>query len=413
MVRLYKSDCYQLNKRINMLTRIIFFASMLLVLYGCSGKKSKSLGLEERDEFTISYNSMDEAETKLLDVLESKYGHPEASSTTFRYLYYDELVDFVIKEPRTIEYEFAKLQSEGYADVVTSEDGNLRLYYWDNRSGGTWISWSNICQYRSGDNVYAYEGSIMDVKYGTQIEYNEGSNNCAILGIKTIYDKSSSPIYLVHAYIRESSNWGYASIEAIRIKNDELVAVPIFYGGIDACEVDSDTEEKTEQCYRGVEYTIADWYFTANQGEGWSWLFRYDDKANILYIPQADPEITDRYSLYRYNGVNLYYVGTDGGFWLHPTIRSFENLEVLFDTKDYRIRIDRMFDGAYRYTSWKNRKTMDGLPDAIIYGGVYDENKTEYRFRYNDYEYVVGTETGITIRYNGKEILSQEILDAE
>ena len=396
-----------------MLTRIFFFTSMLFVLYGCSDWGGKSINIEERDKFTATYNSMDEAETKLLDVLESKYGHPEAPSTTLRYMYYDELVDFVIKEPRTIEYAFDKLQSEGYADVVTSEDGNLRLYYWDNRSGGTWISWSNICQYRSGNKVYAYEGSIMDVKYGTQIEHEEGSNNCAILGIKTIYDESNSPIYLVHAYIRESSNWGYESIEAIRIENDELVAVPIFQGGTDTCDMDCDTEMQTEQCYRGVEYTIADWYFTANNGEGWNWLFRFDDKANILYVPQADPEITDRYSLYRNNGVNLYYVGTDGGFWLHPTIRSFENLKVIFDTKDYRIRIDCMFDGSYRYTSWKNCRTMDSIPDAIVYNGVYDENKTEYRFRYNDYEYIANAETGITVRCKGKEILSQEVLEIE
>ena len=386
---------------------------MLFVLYGCYGREGKSINLEKRDKFTATYNSMNEAETKLLDVLESKYGHPEAPSTTLRYMYYDELVDFIIKEPRTIEYAFDKLQNEGYADVVTSEDGNLRLYYWDNRSGGTWISWSNICQYRCGNKVYAYEGSIMDVKYGTQIEHEDRSNNCAILGIKTIYDESNSPIYLVHAYIKESNNWGYESIEAISIENGELVAIPIFQGGIDTCDMDCDTEKQAKQCYRGVEYTIADWYFTANNGEGWNWLFRFDDKANILYIPQADPEITDRYSLYRYNGANLYYVGTDGGFWLHPTIRSFENLEALFDTKDYRIRIDCMFDGSYRYTSWKNHRTMDGIPDTIIYNGIYDENKSEYRFRYNDYEYIANAETGITVRCKGKEILSQGVLEIE
>lgn len=54
---------------------------------------------------------------------------------------------------------------------------------------------------------------------------------------------------------------------------------------------------------------------------------------------------------------------------------------------------------------------MDYLPDVIIYGGIYDENRTEYCFKNNGYEYIVDAETGITIRYNGKEILSNEILD--
>lgn len=391
-----------------MLTRIIIFASILLALCGCSGRGGKSVALEERDKFTATYRSMEEAETELLEVLEAKYGHPDSTSG---YMFYNELIDFVIKEPRTIEYSFEKLQSEGYANVVTSEDGNLRLYYWDNGSGGTWISWSNICQYRSSGKVYSYEGSVMDVKYGEQSERNEVNNNCAILGIETIYDDSGSPIYLVHAYIRESSNWGYASIEAIRIEGDKLVAAPIFKGGIDDIDFSSDVDEEIGKCYRGVEYTIADWYFAANNGEGWDWLFRFDEKAKILYIPQADPKITDRYSLYRYNGVSLYYVGTDGGFWLHPTIRSFENLEILFDTKDYRIRIDRMFDGSYRYTSWKHCKTMGDVPDAIIYDGVYDENKTVYSFKSGNYEYIVESETGIIVRYEGKEILSQRVLE--
>lgn len=391
-----------------MLTRNVIFASMLVVLCGCSDQRSKSIDLKEYDKFTATYSSMEEAEIKLLEVLETKYGHPDSTSG---YMFYDELIDLLIKEPRTVDYPFEKLQREGYANVVTSEDGNLRLYYWDNGSGGTWISWSNICQYRSSGKVYSYEGSIMDVKYGEPSEQNEGNNNCAILGIKTIYDDSDSPIYLVHAYIRKSSNWGYASMEAIRIEDDKLVAAPIFKGGIGDIDFSSDVNDEIGKCYRGVEYTIADWYFTANNGEGWEWLFQFDGKSKILYVPQADPKITDRYSLYRYNGESLYYIGVDGGFWLHPTIRSFESLESLFDTKDYRIRVDCMFDGSYRYTSWKNSRTMDDLPDVIIYGGVYDENKKEYRFKHNDHEYIVDAEKGISVRYNGKEILSQVKLD--
>lgn len=401
---------------INMIVskRILIIALLLMSVYSCNdmnrnrsnGSSSAEFAESLQDcTFNVSYDSMEEAETKLLEVLESRYGHPDVATVSSRYRFYDELTDFVIKEPRTIEYEFEKLQSEGYANVVTSEDGNLRLYYWNNESGGTWIAWSNICQYRSGDKVCSFEGSIMDVKYEEEGESDELGNNCAILGIKTVYDESASPIYLVYAYVRESGNWGYRSIEAIKIEGDKLVAVPIFQGGIDMC----DAGDQMEKCCRGVEHTIADWYFRANNGEGWNWLFRFDDKAKILYVPQADPEITDRYSLYRYDGISLSYVGTDGGFWLHPTIRSFERLERLFDTREYRIRIDRMFDGSYRYVSWKNSRSMADIPDAIIYDGVYDETTTEYRFKYNDYEYRVNIDAGIIVKHSGEIVLSQKI----
>lgn len=395
-----------------MLTKTLIFTFAVVLLCGCSGKNTKNNDIYERDKFTATYKTLDEAESKLIDVLKSKYGGPDDYPTVLENRCYDELIDFVIKEPLTIDYPFERLQSEGYANIVTSEDGNLRLYYWNNETGGTWIFWSNICQYRCGDKVYAYEGSISNVKYGDQLEKSECESNCAILGIKTIYDKSNAPIYLVYTYERLSSNWGYRSIEAVQIKDGKLVAAPIFRGGIDSENFDAAADPIPQQCHRGTEYFIADWYFITNYGEGWDWLFQYDERTDILYVPQTMPDIadlTDRYSLYRnYDGC-LQYIGTDGGFWLHPTIRSFKNLEILFDTKDYRIRIDCMFDDTYRYASWSNNRTMEDTPDTILYNGVYDEDRKVYRFRNNNYEYIVSTKTGVVVKHKGRTILSQSI----
>lgn len=371
----------------------------LVFLFGCKRIDRQNNLTTEKCTFNASYNSIEEAESKLIDVLKSKYGSPDSISTSFRF--YGELVDFILKEPKTIEYKFDRLQNEGYAEVVTSEDGNLRLYYWDNESSWSRISWCNVCQYRGKDKVYAYEGSIKDIKYEQYESSDESySSNCAILGIKTIYDNTNSPVYLVYTYIRESGNWGYNAIEAIKIDENRLVAVPIFRDEHDPYGID-----EIEACYRGVEYTISDWYFRANKGEGWKWMFRFDDSANILYVHQADPEITDRYSLYRYNGEVLYCIGTDGGFWLHPTIRSFEFLVSLFETEDYRIRIDRMYDGSYRYASWNNHGSMDKMPDIILYDGISDD-QSEFIFFNKGYEYVVNRQ-GLIVKHNGKTVLSQ------
>ena len=390
-----------------------FFASifMLFALCGCSnrGSNNTSNDLEQSEncEFNATYNTMQEAEDKLLNLLEEKYGHRD--SLFIRYRTYEELIDFVLKEPRTMDYPFTRLQEETDVNVITSEDGNLRLYYWDNSTGGTCIGWSNICQYRSNGEVYAYNKSIVDIEYGTFYSKAEGNdNNCAILGIKTIYDTQNSPIYLVNTYFRESSNLAYTGIDAVKIEDGRLLPAPIFRGEIDDDETNSnETEICAQRCFRGTEHTIADWYFRTNDGEGWDWLCQYDDKSNNLYIPQAEPDITDRYSLYHFDGTMLSYIGTDGGFWLHPTLRSFRYLEWMFTTKDYRIRIDRMFDGTYRYASWSNRGAMDKAPDIIIYNGFYDEQNSRYIFKHNGYEYIVENEDSLIVRHRGKTILSQ------
>ena len=396
-----------------MKNRFLIMAFLIVSLCGCNdtgrnkSSNSSSYGSDVRSDhtFNVSYKSLDEAETKLLEILGREYGHPDTSSN---YAFYDEFIDFVMKEPQTIDYPFEKLLYNGYADVVTSEDGNLRLYYWDTRFGGTWINWSNICQYRSNNKVYTHKCSILDFDHEGNIG-QEYDNECATLGIKTIYDDSNNPIYIVRAYIRFSSNWGWQSAVAVKIKDDKLVTVPIFQGGID---IYADEEDEIDrECYRDVEYSIADWYFRANDGEGWDWLFRYDDKTEILYVPQVDyPQISDRYSLYQYDGENLCYIGTDGGFWIHPSIRSFKFLELVMDTKDYKIRIDRMLDDSYRYASWNNCASMDNLPDLIVYDGVYDEDKREYSFKHNGYDYIVKDNSKLIVKCRGKVILSQESL---
>lgn len=399
------------------MNRIFIAAFLAIAISSCNNNNSNystepvPSEISAKRTFNDSYNSLEEAEIKLIDIFDKRYNSPEKEYDFDCYMLNEELIDFICKEPRTLDYPFDSLQSKEYATVVTSEDGNLRFYYWDNRMGGTYISWSNICQYRSGGKVYTYKSSIMNVKHGNASE--EPHESCSINSIKTIYDESNSPIYLVYAYLRLSSNLGYSSIEAIKIEGDKLVAVPIFADMADKYDnIDPESKEYVDMCSRGLEYSIADWYFRTNHGEGWDWLFSYDDKTNMLYIPLTGPEqgLSDRYSLYHFDGKKLCYIGEDAGFWLHPTLRSFNYLYVILETKDYKIRIDEMHDSSFRYAAWKNEKSMDNMPDIILYNGVYDERYEGYRFNNNDYEYIVNEDNGLVVKHRGKTILSQKTI---
>ncbi len=403
-----------------MLLRWMMIVLMAAVLCGCGGFKGKKaprstfedeeqLYDDVRFDSDISkYGSLAKAEEELVKFLKDKYHGNES-----RRPYYEELIDFLLDNPETLSYPFALLEEECYINIVTSEDGNLRLYSWDSTMGGTWIAWTDVCQYRSDGRVYAVEGSILDVKYGVFGVEDDMDNECVVLGIETLYDKSNNPIYIAHTNVRYSSNWVYASVEAVGIHNGKLKPVPVFYGQEDIYD-----DEEYDHYYRDAEYTTYDWFFRANDGEGWDWLFYYDKTTQILYVPQAAPEITDRYDLYRFTGDKFFHIGVDGGSWLHPSVRSFEFLERLFDTKDYRIRIDKMFDGSYRYASWNNRGSMDKEPNLIIYNGSYDEEGGKYIFDNDGYKYIIEgantwDEIELKIRHNGRTILSQKMYNSE
>lgn len=47
--------------------------------------------------------------------------------------------------------------------------------------------------------------------------------------------------------------------------------------------INNNGETSNSACV-GVEYTIADWYYRANYGEGWDWLFRYNRSTQTLYV---------------------------------------------------------------------------------------------------------------------------------
>lgn len=132
----------------------------------------------------------------------------------------------------------------------------------------------------------------------------------------------------------------------------------------------------------------------------------------IVYVPVVeDMHLIDRYNLYQFNGKRFEFLREDGGYWLHPSIRTFKKLEALFETKDYRIRIDLMNGSTYRYSSWKKDSSMDQKPDIVLYNGYYNEEGRCYTFENEGYEYnLITSNSGyrLSIMHNDKLILLQE-----
>jgi len=106
---------------------------------------------------------------------------------------------------------------------------------------------------------------------------------------------------------------------------------------------------------------------------------------------------------------------------VHSSLKEFKRPVCLLETGKFRIRIDEMGDGHYRYASWGLKNKQSDKPDLIIENGEYIPEGTggnhRYEFKTNGYVYncsvtVLGAEfdspPAELIIYKGeKEILSQ------
>lgn len=76
---------------------------------------------------------------------------------------------------------------------------------------------------------------------------------------------------------------------------------------------------------------------------------------------------------------------------LHHSLKDFKTAILSMQTKQFRIVIDRLADGTYRYASWKITKKMNQKPDLVLIGG----NKSfegsggnhSYSFKQKNYTY--------------------------
>lgn len=363
------------------------------------------------DELGFKYYNLDEAEIKIKAIIDS---------TDSYYHFYDEFITLLKNDPGTLDYEFKKLQDAENVSIVTSDDGNIRFYFWETGMGGRQGSWYNLCQYRSDGKVYVFEGSIQELKY-YNTEYIKKNPewdyllDCIISNIYTLHANNGETYYLV---CTERNTIGdiYMGVEPISIENGVLKCDAFFKSDtiFDYWDV-----EKADSLYRNFNVrftTYSNGFF--NDSDNWDRLYSFDRKTKTLYIPELEDydKFTDQYALYQFNGKSLEYVGKDGGYWLHPSIRQFESLEAMFFTKDYRIRIDRISDGRYRYVSWKRTASVSDEPDIVIFGTYYNEAEEKYIFNNNGYVYIVEYDHSnvdhkkgvISIFHNEKRILFQE-----
>ncbi len=284
-----------------------------------------------------------------------------------------------------MDYPFEELVDSLDMTILSTDDGRLRFFYWNTGMGGTC---PDIARY-----------TLLKADDGTVHLLKGGHGSPQLIDIYQLKTTRGDKVYLLHEYFREWSSYGAAWGWGCSIKGPTLDTLALFPHGDTAV---------------GTEYSIPGWYFAANDGEGWGWLFELH--GDDLYVPVViDDGITDRYDLYHWNGTTFDSVGNVGNRRLHQSLQQYYELCTYFVTKGFRVRIDRMADDSYRYASWPRSKETSVRPDLVIEGGRYDEQKDCYTFENEGYTYYVGSfmvndenRRGLVVSKDGKVLLKQE-----
>ena len=106
---------------------------------------------------------------------------------------------------------------------------------------------------------------------------------------------------------------------------------------------------------------------------------------------------------------------------IHESIRDFKETKLILKTEKYKIRIDKMNDGTYRYASWTKSAEVSEKPDLIINNGkmIYYGSGGNYSYEFFNGEYkyecavnIIGTESTppayLIIYKNNTRILQED-----
>lgn len=338
-------------------------------------------------------------------VIYKELGCDDYMSYYFTYFY--RLKDLIHNDPSTMDLPPERFVDTSLIKVCESQDGILRTYSWNDGWPGTMTSWGNVIQYRIDDKVIAHLGTLSSLLG----PITDGDFGSYITDVQSITDDNGNAIYLIFEYFREWSTMGYNCVRMITFNEGKWKEHDCIYTGKG---VDSN-REKTSLIDN--EHNIPDLYSMYYPCEHWNQLlFVFDEKKEELYVGVMDDlTMTGKYDIYRFDGHNFVYDRTDGGFWLHPSVRSFNAIKQYMETENYKIRVDQMPDKTYRYVSWKHNKSESERPDLVLYGGkcsVESSTWTDsaiYTFNGDEgYIYEVHGKNALIVRKGGRIILEEK-----
>ena len=347
---------------------------LLLSLFAISATAQNQTRSITDGKTTISYSSITDAENKLIEYIDKNDSYCGFPSELFS--------ELVMNDERCFTYNFERLiESARNATirplrVVTSDDGNLRLYTWD-VEGGTMSCYSGIVSYRNSNGIFS-RTTINDDTWGNKSQ-NYAYIACGVFEIETITLPNGRPVYAIFTHSSGSSIMHQTILEAYVITAKGIKPYNLFkHNG----------EEKHEvSFYRNPSGSFPVDIILTNKELLIPETMEGDN-------PFGGDRLTGRILCYRFNGTVFEYTGITYLQGLYKNLCNFQYNIIISYQAPWIFRIDKMPDGSYRYASWKNKKETDE-PNIVVNGGTYtstllDEtisNAKEEKYVFKNYSY--------------------------
>jgi hypothetical protein len=186
-------------------------------------------------------------------------------------------------QPSSIRATFSKAEKEGLS-VVSAPDGQLRLYCWDTRMGGTMRLYQDIVQYATKNGV-----QCRNMKDSTIAGGDYGFYATAVIAIPA---KGGRRAYLIPKHAVVSNKDRYSGIDAYVMEGESLKPFNLFQAG--------------SKLLSSIGYGY-DEFASANNLNTRKLInlpdIHLSKDLHTLYIPVVKGEtLTDKYLIYKFDG---------------------------------------------------------------------------------------------------------------
>lgn len=196
----------------------------------------------------------------------------------------DSLAYLIKNNNNTFNYPFEKLQKENALKMATSADKKLRVYSWDNNSGGTMRFFNQIYQFNANGNITVNESLASN---DAQAYFSK---------IYTVQNKNNESIYLVISNSILSSKYSVQHINAYKIGSENLQSAAVF-------KTKTNTLDKIS-----VEY---DFFSVVDRPERPVELITFENNTLKIALVDDKQNVTSKNLIYEWNGDVFIYKGVE------------------------------------------------------------------------------------------------------
>lgn len=194
----------------------------------------------------------------------------------------DSLAYLIKNNNNTFNYPFEKLQKENALKMATSADKKLRVYSWDNNSGGTMRFFNQMYQFNANGNITVNESLASN---DAQAYFSK---------IYTVQNKNNESIYLVISNSILSSKYSVQHINAYKIGSENLQSAAVF-------KTKTNTLDKIS-----VEY---DFFSVVDRPERPVELITFENNTLKIALVDDKQNVTSKNLIYEWNGDVFAYKG--------------------------------------------------------------------------------------------------------